>query len=308
MLSVFSIRPLVLSVAAAFLAVSPSARPADADPVIGRVAGVEIKTSQVRPYLSGLPEADRAALSSNPALLSQTVRSLVLQQILFKEALATGWDKLPEIAAQLERLKQAAIADTYLQSISKIPEGYPSEADVKALYEARKADLNVPKQLRLAQIYIAIPPGSDKAAAEKAGARVDSIMKALKSADFADVARDQSDERESAARGGEAGWLAESQIQPEIRKRVSTMAKGSTTEPIRLGDGFYIVKVLDIRDAHTATLEEVKAQLIRALRTERARQNREAYLAKLQQQNPVALDELSLSKLLEAPAATPPRP
>ncbi len=270
-----------------------------ADEVIARVGTEEIKSAQVRPYLENLGQQDREALEKNPAALSQAVRTLILQQILFKEALAAGWDKTPEVAEQLERLRQGAIAETYLQSIAKVPEGYPSEAEVKTVYEARKDSLRVPKQVRLAQIYIAIPKDAPKEAQDKARARIDEISKAVKSGDFAAVAREKSEERETASRGGEVGWLPEARIQPEIRTKVSSLSKGNVTEPVRLEDGWYVVKVLDIKEPHTATLDEVKDQLVKALRNERLRANREAYLAKLQQQNPVALDELGLAKLLQ---------
>jgi len=271
-----------------------------ADEVIARVGTEEIKSAQVRPYLENLGQQDREALEKNPAALSQAVRTLILQQILFKEALAAGWDKTPEVAEQLERLRQGAIAETYLQSIAKVPEGYPSEAEVKTVYEARKDSFQVPKQIRLAQIYIAIPKDAPKEAQDKARARIDEISKSVKNGDFAAVAREKSEERETASRGGEVGWLPEARIQPEIRTKVSSLSKGNVTEPVRLEDGWYVVKVMDVKDAHTATLDEVKDQLVKALRNERLRANREAYLAKLQQQNPVALDELGLAKLLQS--------
>jgi parvulin-like peptidyl-prolyl isomerase len=269
-----------------------------AEDVIARVGDQEIKASQILPYLNNLSEADRSALLKNPAALSQAVRTLILQQILFKEAASAGWDKTPEIAAQLDRLRQGAVAETYLQSIAKVPDGYPSEDDVKAVYEARKADLQVPAQIRLAQIYIAIPKDAAKDAQDKAKLRIDEISKTAKAGDFSAVAREKSEERETASKGGEVGWLAESQIQPEIRSKVASLPKGAVTDPIRLPDGWYVIKVLDLKETHTATFDEVRSQLITALRNERARANREAYLARLQQQNPVALDELGLSKLL----------
>ncbi len=278
---------------------APVSRAHAADQVIARVGEGDIKAAQVKPYLDNLSDADREALLKNPAALSQAVRTLIVQQILFKEALSAGWDKTPEVSDQLERLRQGAIAETYLQSIAKVPEGFPSDEDVRAVYEAKKSELQVPKQIRLAQIYIAAPQGAAKEVQDQAKSRIDEISKAARSGDFAAIAREKSEERETAARGGEAGWLAETQIQPEILSKVAPLSKGGVTEPVRLADGWYVVKVLDVKEAHTASLEEVKSQLVRALRNDRARANREAYLAKIQQQTPIALDELGLAKLLE---------
>ena len=270
-----------------------------ADEVIARVGDMEIKVGQVKPYLANISPQEREALAKNPNLLSQSVRSLILQQILFKEAVAAGWDKTPDVVEQLERLRQTAIAESYIQSISKVPENFPSDEEIKSLYEARKDDLKIPRQLRLAQIFIAVSKGTDKPAQEKAKAQIDEITKAVKAGDFSAVAREKSDERETATRGGDVGWLPESQIQPEIRSHISGLGKGATTEPVRLADGWYIVRILDVKEAHTAALDEVKEQLAHALRADRLRANREAYLGKLQQQNPIALDELGLAKLLK---------
>ena len=85
--------PLVLAV--------PLARAAD--DLIARVGDQEIKSAQVAPYLENLSGPDRTALLKNPAALSQAVRTLILQQILLKEAIAAGWDKTPEVAEQLDR-------------------------------------------------------------------------------------------------------------------------------------------------------------------------------------------------------------
>jgi parvulin-like peptidyl-prolyl isomerase len=117
-------------------------------------------------------------------------------------------------------------------------------------------------------------------------------------ADFAAIAKGESEEPESAARGGEIGWLTESQIQPEVRSQVGSLTKNSVSEPIRLEDGWHILKVLDIKEGYTPTLEEIHSALAQQLRTEKTQANSQAYLAKLLQQTPVAINELALSKVL----------
>jgi peptidylprolyl isomerase len=264
------------------------------DPVIARSGDRDITASQIRPYLSGLGDAEREALEKNPAALSQAVRTLILQQLLLKEASAAGWDKSPEIAGLLARVRDAAIAESYLENVAKVPAGYPSEAETRELYELRKADLRLPKQYRLAQIFIAAAP--DKAAAKS---EAESLLKEAKSGDFAALAKSQSDEPRSAAEGGEIGWLAEESIQPAVRKAVTGAAKDAILGPIELGDGFYLVKVLDIREPRTASYDEVKEKLAAALRQERAALNRQSYLQRLQAESPVTLNEIALPALLK---------
>jgi parvulin-like peptidyl-prolyl isomerase len=265
-----------------------------ADAVIARAGDRDITVAQIQPYLSSLSEADRAALKQNPAALSQAVRTLILQQVLLKEASNADWDEKPETQALLARVRDAAIAESYLESVTKLPADFPSDAEIKEVYDARKAELSLPKQYKLAQIFIA--NGTDPAKAE---AKADTLAKQVKSGDFAALAKTNSDEPRSAANGGEIGLLPEDSIQPAIRKALTGLAKGTTAGPIELGDGLYFVKILDIQEPRTATLDEVKPQIVTALRAERQKLNRQAYLQRLQSQAPITLDEIALPALLK---------
>lgn len=290
-------RRILCLVATGVLAVS---RLSAASGAVAMANGEEFPPEKIRAYLDTLSPTDREALEKDPALLSQAVRALILQQVLFKEALAAGWDKKPEVIERLERVRQGTVVESYLQTVTKLPDGYPDEAEVKKAFESKKELLVLPQQFQLAQIFVA-SGGSDPSSLEKTKKRVKEISgKAHQSgADFSVLAKTESDEPESAARGGEIGWLTESSLQPEIRSQVRTLVKNEVSEPIQLGDGWYLIKMLDIKESRPATLEEVQPELVRLLRAERTRLNRETYLAKLQQQTPMALNELALTQLLK---------
>jgi parvulin-like peptidyl-prolyl isomerase len=285
------LKPATLAILAAISLTLPARA---ADSVIARAGDRDITIAQIQPYLASLSEADRAALTQNPAALSQAVRTLILQQVLLKEATASDWDEKPETQALLARVRDAAISESYLESVTKVPAGFPSDAEIKEVYDARKAELTLPKQFRLAQIFIA--NGTDPT---KAKAKADALAKQVKSGDFAALAKTNSDEPRSAANGGEIGLLPEESIEPAIRQALTSLAKGATAGPIELGDGLYFIKVLDIQEPRTATLDEIKPQIIRALRTERQNLNRQAYLQRLQAQTPITLDEIALPTLLK---------
>ena len=269
--------------------------------VIAKLGEDTITANSVRPYLENLSERERAALQEDPRLLNQVVRTLIFQQILLKEAIGAGWNKRPEVEERLDRLRQTVIAESYLQEVAKVPEGYPSEAEVKEVFEARKAELNIPRQVQLAQIFLSAAEGEDLKT------RLESVQGKLKQpgANFAAIAEKNSDDPASAAQGGEIGWIAESSLEPEIRKALGGLGKGAVSAPVRLADGYHIVRIVDVKEARPATFEEVRDQLVRVLREQRGRLNREAYLAKLQQQNPLSLNELALGQLLSADKEQP---
>ena len=268
--------------------------------VVARIGDLDVKLDEIRTALQNLDLREQAAISRDPALLNQVVRSLLVQRIMFREAQAKKWEQQPEVKAQLERVRQAAVTESYLEAMSRPPESYPSETEIQAAYDANKASFLIPRQYRLAQVYIASPAGAEKAADEKAQARFEAVKKKLaaKDADFAAVARAESDEAATAAQGGEIGWLTEAQLQPEIRPAVTRLAPGGISDGVRLNDGWHIVKCLDIKEPFTPTLEQLRSQLVRQLRAEKTKANSQAYLARLLQQNPVAINELALSKVL----------
>lgn len=270
--------------------------------VIAKVGASEVRADDIKPFVEKLSVKDQVLLSKNPAALNDYIRGLIVQQLVYKEALAKKWDQQPQVVAALEKIRQQAITQSYLESVAVPPQDFPSTSDLQAAYDQlKKANaLQVPKQYHLAQIYIALPKGADKDAEAKVQAAVDETLKALKSGDFAAVAKERSYDRASSQRGGDLGFLVEAQMQPEIRSAVGTLSKGSVTDPIRMADGWHIVKLIEVKDPYTASQDEVKPALTKELRSQKAQLLGKAYLAKLLQDNPVTLNEIAVSKLVNA--------
>jgi len=268
--------------------------------VVARVGDLDVNLEEIKGALANLDVRELAAVSRDPALLNQVVRSLLVQRLLYREAVANKWDQSAEAKAQLERLRQSAVTESYLQSVSQPPADWPSDAEVQTAYDTNKASFLVPRQHRLAQIFISLPKNADTEAAAKAQTRLDAVKKKLeeKGADFAAVAKAESDEKVSGTNGGEIGWLTEAQIQPDIRETAVTLTAGQHSAPVRRDDGWHIIKCLEIKEPFTPTLAQLKPQLVQQLRTEKTKANSQAYLAQLLQENPVAINELALTQAL----------
>lgn len=278
-----------------------SAGPARAAEILARAGTAEVSVEEVRGMLATLSPADRATLAKDPALLSQFVRAHLTRKALLAEIGAKKFEQQPGVKTHLERSREQALMDLYLDSVSKPPESYPSDADLKAAYEANKASFEVPRQFRVAQIYVGVAKGADKATEDKAKKKLDEVTKKLKAkgADFAAIATSDSEDAGSAAKGGEIGWLTEAQLVAGIRATVTALAKEAVSEPVRLEDGWHVLKLLELRPAGPRPLAEVRDALVAQLRTAKARELRQAHVAKMLEQNPPAINELALSKVLE---------
>lgn len=271
--------------------------------VVARAGDNELTRDEIRALVSTLSPNEQAALAADPALFSQTLRIKLANQLVLKEALAKKWAERPQVAAQLQRARDNTIVESYLQSISAPPADYPSEADLAKAYEANKAALAVPRTFQVAQIFIALADGADKDAQDKAAKKLADVEAKLTApnADFGAIAKAESDEPASGARGGEIGWLAEAQMKPEIRVQVVALAKGAVSAPVKADGGWHLLKVLDITEAGTRTLAEVKDVLRQRLRAQRVEEARRAHLSKLLEQSPPTINELALSNVLDQP-------
>ncbi len=268
--------------------------------VLARVGGTDVTVEEVRSYVETLSPTDQAALAKDPGLLSPIVRAYLARQAVLREALARKYDQQPSVRAQLDRVREQALTELYLDSVSRSPDGYPSDAEVQGAYDASKGVFEVPRQLRLAQIYVAVPKGVDRAAEDKARKKVDELARKLKQkgADFAALARSESEDKQTAVQGGEIGWLTEAQMVPGIRSVATALAKDAVSEPVHLEDGWHLLKLLETRPSGKRPLPEVRDAIVDQLRANRARELRQAHVAKLLEQSPPAINELALSKVL----------
>jgi len=277
--------------------------------VVGRLGNVEVGAEELQAYMDTLPPAEQAALAKDPTLLSQVVRTYLARLAVVREARGKKWDQDPLVKAKLDRVRDQALSELYLQSVSRPRDGYPSDSEVKAAYASNPTVFAVPRQYRLAQVFVGSPKGAEREADAQAQQRAGELARKarLKGADFGALARASSGEKAGAAPregGGEEdlGWRSEAELVPGIRPVVTGLAKDAVSDPVRLDDGWHVVKLLDVRPASVRPLDEVRDALVSELRAERAKANRQAYLTRLLEQNPPVVNEIALSKLLAKPA------
>lgn len=281
---------------------SVTATPA-ADEVLGKIGEFEVRISDVRKSLETLTPAEREAMRSQPAALNQYVRALLVQKIVLREAQAQGWDESAEVKERMDLLRDGVVATTFLESVSEAPEGFPSEEEVRDAYNANREALRVPKSWRLAQIFISDPADNVEAPpSPEANTKLTQLAEILvaEGTDFAAVAQQHSEEQMSAERGGEIGWLAEPQIQPAVRAVLPDLKLGEISAPVRMQDGWHFIKILDIREPFVPTIDQIRDQLVARLRQERARAETQNFLGQLLRDNPIAVNEMVLSKLIPA--------
>ena len=151
-----------------------------------------------------------------------------------------------------------------------------SQQDLQRYYNQHQDQFRVPEEVKVAHILIKTPlPGPDgkvdpKAVAD-AKAKAEDVLKKLQGgANFADLAKKNSDDPGSAAQGGELGWIGRGRTVPEFEKAAFGLKPGQMSGLVQSSYGFHIIKVEDRHDAHLKSLEEVKSEIEPQLKREKA--------------------------------------
>ena len=297
----FPLRSLLAGVAlTAALTVPASAPRAADDPneVVGRAGSVEIKLGQVRAFVNRLDPAARQQAQKDPQVVARLVRNELGRLSLLNELTAKKWDQRPEVQAQIENARQQMLVSSYLQSVVQLPPGFPSDAEVQAAYDSNKGNLMKPGEYHLAQIFLMVSASADKGVIDALQRRAEDLARKAhaKGADFATLARESSDDKDSAAKGGDLGWINGQMLLPEIRNIVASMGKGEISQAVHTPAGFHVVKLIDVKPSTVAPLAEVRDGLIGTLRQRKLEELQAAYVNAMLDHAGLAINEVALRK------------
>lgn len=140
-----------------------------------------------------------------------------------------------------------------------------SDDEIRDLYNERKANPAAAKERRAAHILITAENDS-KEADEKALQKAQEIYRKLKDgADFTALAKAESQDPGSAAKGGDLGLVAQGTMVPEFDEALFSMGYDEISEPVKTQFGYHIIKTPPYPE-----YAEVKDALAQELRLNKA--------------------------------------
>jgi len=145
----------------------------------------------------------------------------------------------------------------------------PSQSEIEKYYRANQSrSFTHPEQRRVRHIFISA--SSDPTARTATAARAAELLAKLKQgADFAQAARDYSDDSATRVNGGELGFIERGRMVKPFEDAVFKLKPGELSGVIELPSGFDIAQVEEVRPAHTDPLPSVQDQVVKALKLER---------------------------------------
>jgi parvulin-like peptidyl-prolyl isomerase len=247
------------------LAQSPQQAKVPDDAVVMTIDGKKYTAGEVRAMMVGLPPEAIRAFTIEPVAPIQTI---FMMKYMASEAEKEGLDKETPVKEQLEFQRAKLLAETEMNRHRALIT--VSADEQKKYYDEHTADF---QQAKVRVIYIAFSSGQVKSDMKvlkepEAKAKIEDLRKQLLGgADFAAVAKENSDDKESAAKGGDFGIVKRTSNQPpEIKNVIFSLKAGDISEPVRLANGFYVFKVDEFT---TQPYEELATQIGEKLRGDR---------------------------------------
>jgi peptidyl-prolyl cis-trans isomerase C len=221
------------------------------------VNGDPITLGELQTAFSGLPEQTQQQLATpdgKRAFAEQLVRMKLLEQ----EGNRMGVEKDPAVAERVREARSQIIANAALQ---KLMTG-PPDAKMREAYEKDKKQFEV---VQLRHILVAYQGGSappkggsplPPAEAMKKAAAI--VLRLRGGANFAQIATAESDDVNSAPRGGELGPVKRGMLPPEIEFVIFGLKDGQISDPVRSQFGIHIFQVTSRK---TQSFEEAQQSL-----------------------------------------------
>ncbi len=268
---------LLLAAAAALAWGQPAA-----DPVVLTIGTEKITKSKFEEIIAGLPEPQRAAIK-DPASRKKIAEQLAELKTLAQEARARKLEQSTKLQLQFDQVLAQAV-------FLELAAAKPDEAAIKAYYETNKKDW---EQVSARHILIRFtgsrvpvrPDHADLSEADALKKAQEVRAKIAGGADFAAVAKVESDDTGSGEKGGDLGEpFGHGSMVAEFDTAAFSLPIGELSQPVRSQFGFHLIQV---QSRTVKPFDAVRAEIEQKLKPEMAKKGVEA----LKQKTTITYDE-----------------
>jgi peptidyl-prolyl cis-trans isomerase C len=232
-----------IAVIMAALASAPA--PAQSDPLIAKVNGVEIRQSDLTLAEEDLGQNARAM--SDDEKKEQLVAYLTDIILVAKAAEGKKVPDQKDFKTRLAFNRNKLLMETLLQSEGKAA---VTDQAMRKVYDDAVKQMASDVEVRARHILVATEAEATALLAE-----------IKKGTDFAELARQKSKDPGAAAEGGDLGFFSKEQMVPEFAEVAFKLEKGQLSDPVKTQFGWHIIKVEDRRNKPAPDFAQVKDQV-----------------------------------------------
>jgi peptidyl-prolyl cis-trans isomerase C len=238
------------------------ARADDANPVLAKVNGVEIRQSDVA---IAEEELGPSLAQMDPATKKENVLAFLIDmKIVAKAAEAKKIEDRDDFKARLAFTRNRLLMDNLLAVEGKAA---TTDEAMKKVYEDASKQIAGEQEVHARHILVETE--------DEAKAIEDELKKG---ADFAELAKKKSKDP-GASDGGDLGFFTKDQMVPEFSAVAFALEPGKISDPVKSQFGWHIIKVEEKRNRKAPDFDQVKAQI----ETYVTRKAQADYVAKLRE-------------------------
>jgi peptidyl-prolyl cis-trans isomerase C len=257
-----------------------------------------ISVEEIRTELYSVPAEVRGRM--NLQQMSMFVENVMLDRRLAKAAAEAGIPQRPEVRAQIERATRDVVVRAYIDDeLAKYAASMP---DLKGLaherYTINAASYMQPEAIRVSHILFAVDDKEAGKSDAEAKAKAMEVLKQLRGgADFAEMAKQYSDDTGSKRDGGALKWAEKGKFVPPFEEAAFAMKPGEISEPVRTRFGYHIIRLDEKRAARQQTFEEVEKKIVADLHKEMLSARRDYLLRQFRAKRALELDNATWLEL-----------
>ncbi len=247
---------LALVMAAAGPLHAQDTKTAAKDPVVAKVNGTEIHQSDLEIAESEAGQLPPMSPAAKKDYLVQFMSDVILGA---QAAEAKKMDQTEEFKRKLAFDREKLLMADLMAKVAK--DALTEEALHKTYDDAVKS-MGQEEEVHARHILIRAKP-DDKKANEEAKKKIEAIIAKLKNgADFAKLAKEDTEDPSGKANGGDLGYFTKGQMVPAFSKVAFSLKKGEISGPVHTQFGWHVIKVEDKRIKAPPKFEDVKDQLV----------------------------------------------
>ena len=255
------------------------------DAVVLTIGSLQMTRAQFEVLLSAL--ASNGHPAATPAAKRQVAEQYAELETMAQEARQRKLDQSPEVKQMIVIQGDSFLANTLAKRMSD--DTHFTELDLRSYYDSHKNEFEEAQGshilIRFKGSSVPLKPGQKDLTDEEALAKAKDLRaKILAGADFATVAKAESDDTGSGTKGGELGTFKHGQMVGAFDQAAFALPVGQVSEPVKTQFGYHLIK---ITSRNARSFEDAKAQIEKDLKPKLAKEAVE----QLKARTPVVLNE-----------------
>jgi peptidyl-prolyl cis-trans isomerase C len=219
-------------------------RAEEANPVLAKVNGAEIRASDVA---LAEEELGPSLAQMDPATKKENVLSFLIDmKIVSKEAEDKKIADRDDFKTRLAFARNRLLMDNLLAAEGKAA---TTDENMKKVYEDAAKQISGEQEVHARHILVET---------EDQAKKVEDELK--KGADFAELAKKESKDP-GASDGGDLGFFTKDQMVPEFSAAAFALEPGKISDPVKTQFGWHVIKVEEKRTRKAPDFEQVKPQI-----------------------------------------------